>query len=97
MEVNSLTLSKVGGQLLVGGEVVGSADGKKATWSEPYSERVRIDVTMEREGNHMDYREVWIDQVTGPLYDIRGRLFVRPEQDLCQPRKIMALESIASS
>lgn len=78
MEEYPLTLQKSGQNLLLNGVVIGKSDGNHYQWTEEYSERVTIEVSVLRAGSHMDYTENWFDRETGPIYDIRARLFASP-------------------
>ncbi len=78
MEEYPLTLQKSGESLLLNGVVVGKFDANHYQWTEKYSERVTIEVSIIRTGSHIDYTENWFDKETGPLYEIHARLFGRP-------------------
>lgn len=76
LDMNPLTMKKDGGQFIVDGAVVGSFQGDSYSWTEIYSEKVRIEVAVQRQGLHLDYSENWIEVGDRPLYQIKARLFL---------------------
>lgn len=76
LDMEPLALEKHGEELLLNGRKVGIFSDTHYEWKEQYSENVKIKVTVERSGNHMDYLEEWTDQGK-PLYQIKGRVFLR--------------------
>ncbi|MES3037656.1 MAG: hypothetical protein V4736_07085 [Bdellovibrionota bacterium] len=72
-----LVWEKSGDKLLMDGKEVGTLKPGLVEMSEPYDDEVTVKTTMNIEGNHMDYMEIWTFNDGRPLYEITGRLFRR--------------------
>jgi hypothetical protein len=57
------------------GEIVGSYVGNVITLSEDYEDDVKVNSTIEVDGLHIDYNEVWIGSNQQEIYQINGRMF----------------------
>jgi hypothetical protein len=77
LDLPTLNLEKIGSQLILGQSVAGSFTDAHYQWSEAYSPKVRIDVSIDRSANHLDYTEIWIDSSGAQIYQIQARLFLR--------------------
>lgn len=74
LEMQPLTLTKNGSDLYIDGKKVGTIDTNLYTWTEEYSDKVKINVTIKKENNLLKYTEIWIDSKNLPLYDIKATL-----------------------
>ncbi|QDK39289.1 hypothetical protein [Bdellovibrio sp. NC01] len=70
-------LIRNGNELSIDGEVVGSVDGNRYVWIEPYSPTVRVKTDITVDGLHMDYKEIWYGTDDVVIYVITGRLFTQ--------------------
>ena len=77
MDYPALVLEKKSNGLFNGDQKVGEFGSDQYSWTEIYSENVKINVTVKREANHLDYGEQWIDSKSQKIYDIHSRLFLK--------------------
>jgi hypothetical protein len=79
MQLPELRLEKSGQDLTLDGVNVGHFDVNNYSWAEVYNENVKIRVELNREVNHIDYHEIWLDSsISNPdhiLYEINARVF----------------------
>jgi hypothetical protein len=76
MQAPPLTLQKVGRNLVLNQKIVGDFSENRYHWIEPYSATVNVEVTIERNADHLDYQEHWINVKGELIYDINARLFL---------------------
>lgn len=74
LDAPPLDIQKVGPNLVIDGNQIGSYENNKYFWNEDYSERVKIKVNIQRVENHLDYAELWYDAQDVLIYDIKARL-----------------------
>ena len=77
LDLTPATFVKKGEDLYDGDELVGKLTDTSLELTEYYDEDVTVKTTIQVDGHHFDYREVWTGSDGGQIYLITGRMFLR--------------------
>lgn len=75
VDIPERVFTKINDELFLENSKVGKWNSVHYEWTERYNERTVINVSIDVEGSHLDYKEQWIQDENTLLYDITGRLF----------------------
>lgn len=77
MEIPEMEWTKEGGALFIEGQKAGTFTETSILYTEKYSETVTVETSMQMDGRHVDYQEIWYEKNNEVLYEIKGRLFLK--------------------
>lgn len=77
MEIPEMEWVKDGEALAIDGQKVGTLTEHAVSYTEKYSDTVTVETSIQIDGRHVDYQEIWYEKNNEVLYEIKGRLFLK--------------------